>query len=327
MSIFLAGTSAIEYLRAHLTSDGAAPYACDFRGTAPTKAELRQALDGSLIGMSAPLEILLPARGRSRKPNDNPLVHKRYWGCRLPTHAFVTIDEAAGIYASVPEFAFAQAAKHLSLTELMMLGYEICGSYLVPADAQGAAYSCEPASTPERLTRFLARTPGFGGRAKAVRSMRYVIASSASPQETRLVLILCLPCGMGGYGLPFPKMNYTLAPNAIDAPFTSQRTFVCDLFWEKARLDVEYDSDQFHAAAAKMARDARRRSELALLGVQIISVTRQQLASTHETEKVARAIARSLGAQLRTTRVTDWELRHRMLRQELFAAERRIGSQ
>ena len=200
----------------------------------------------------------------------------------------------------------------------MKLGYETCGSYLVSDSVAAGFYPCESVSTPERLLRTLQKVEGFDGRRKAMQAVRYVVAGSASPQETRLVLVLCLPCRLGGYGLPFPVMNRSVAPRAADAPFTSQRSYVCDLYWEKARLDVEYDSDQFHASAEKLALDARRRSELALLGVQVISVTRRQLGSEHETEKVARAIARVLGVQIRTSRVEGWRYRHQALRRELF---------
>ena len=318
MSLFLGSRSAIEYLKTHGTHEDAAPHARAFKTTAPTRAEVGRALAGSLVGMDQPLELVVPAKGCVRGPNTDPDVSRRHWGCALPPDAFVVIDAGAGIYASTPGFAFAQAAKRLSLIELMKLGYEICGSYFVSSSVPAGFYPCEAVTTPERLRHVLQRLEGFDGRRKAAQALGYVVGGSASPQETRLVLILCLPCRYGGYGLPFPALNRTVVPRASDAPFTSQRSYVCDLYWEKARLDVEYDSDQFHAGAEKLALDARRRSELALLGVQVISVTRKQLGSERETEKVARAIARVLGVQIRTSRVEGWRYRHQALRRELF---------
>ena len=319
MSLFLGSRSAIEYLKTHGPHEDAAPHAREFKATAPSRAEISRALAGSLVGMDSPLELVVPAKGRVRGPNTSPDVLRRHWGCALPSDAFVVIDAGAGIYASTPGFAFAQAAKHLSLVELMKLGYEVCGSYLVSSSVPAGFYPCGGVSTPERLRRTLQKVEGFDGRRKAMQAVRYVVAGSASPQETRLVLILCLPCRLGGFGLPFPAMNRAIAPRAADAPFTSQGSYVCDLYWEQAHLDVEYDSDQFHAGAEKLALDARRRSELALLGVQVISVTRRQLGSEHETEKVARAIARVLGVQIRTSRVEGWRYRHQALRRELFS--------
>lgn len=320
MSLFLGGHSAIEYFKTHGMHEDAAPRTREFKTTAPTRAEINRALAGSLMGMDLPLELVVPARGRVRGANTDQDVSRRHWGCALPPDAFVVIDADAGIYASTPGFAFAQAAKHLSLVELMKLGYEICGSYLVSSSAPAGFYPCQNAASSERLRRTLQKVEGFDGRRRAMQSMNYVIEGSASPQETRLVLVLCLPCRLGGFGLPFPKMNRAVTPRVADAPFTSQGSYVCDLYWERAHLDVEYDSDQFHASAEKLALDARRRSELALLGVQVISVTRRQLGSEHEMEKVARAIARVLGVQIRTSRVEGWHYRHQALRRELFSA-------
>ena len=327
MSMFLSGRSAIEYLKLHGTYESPAPHAREFKASVPTRQEARQALAGSLLGMAEPLEVLSPGGSTARGAHNDPQLTRRHWSCCLPTKAFIPIDEGARIFTSTPEFAFAQAANRLTLIELIAFGCEICGTYFISEQTPAGFYPCDSISTPEHLLRVLEKVPRFGGRRNALRSVRYVVAGSASPQETRLVLVLCLPCCLGGYGLPFPEMNYPVTPREGDTRFTSQSRFVCDLFWRSARLDVEYDSDQFHAGADELARDARRRSELALLGVQVISVTSRQLGSWHETEKVAHAIARTLGVQLRCVRTPDWASRHAALRRELFSDLRAPGNQ
>ena len=95
--------------------------------------------------------------------------------------------------------------------------------------------------------------------------------------ETKLTLLLCLPFKLGGYGLPYPELNYPLYDTQFKKP--KKELYRCDLCWPKLKLAIEYDSHQFHATNNKLALDSRRRIAIEQYGLHVISVTKQQVYS------------------------------------------------
>ena len=85
--------------------------------------------------------------------------------------------------------------------------------------------------------------------------------------ETKLTMFLCLKRTMGGYGLPFPKLNFPIEPTSAARKAAHKQRYVLDLYWPKRKIDVEYDSDSYHASSEGIASDAQRRNALQLMGV------------------------------------------------------------
>mgnify|MGYP007055184147 FL=1 len=56
-------------------------------------------------------------------------------------------------------------------------------------------------TTVERLRAFTENVGPVHGRKKAARALQYVMGDSASPRETALAMLLCLPYRLGGYGI------------------------------------------------------------------------------------------------------------------------------
>ena len=148
---------------------------------------------------------------------------------------------------------------------------------------------------------------GCRGWRKACRALSHVQAGSASPMETALTMMLCLPVARGGFGLPLPELNEAIGP------------LRCGLYWPAARLALEYDSNAYHTGARRIAHDAQRRAELARLGVEVVTVTHTQVIATDELAKVARIVAGRLGRRVRAEHLPDWPARHGALRREVLA--------
>ncbi|MEF2846503.1 MAG: hypothetical protein U0O24_07640 [Eggerthellaceae bacterium] len=149
-------------------------------------------------------------------------------------------------------------------------------------------------------------------------ALKYIINDSASPRESALALMLTLPKRLGGYGLPKPILNYR-----VDIPQNKRHQFssrycVCDLYWPQAQIALEYDSDAFHTGSGKIALDSARRDALALLGIQVLSVTNLQIKLATEMDRIARAIGRALGVRIRTDTDYDYHKRKALLRQHLL---------
>ena len=213
----------------------------------------------------------------------------------LPSASLVRIDR--DLFVSTPEFAFTQMADALSLVELIELGFELCGTYATGPD--GTLRSDLPAlSSVARLRRFLDRAPRFRGRRKAQRALRYVQDNSASPRETQLTMLLCLPYALGGYGLPRPELNRRVGLRDSRGRLSGAHC-VCDLYWHDCRLDVEYDSTEFHAAPEALAKDARRRTALEAAKVTSINVTNAHMRDSGLFNQLARDVARILDKRLR----------------------------
>ena len=137
-----------------------------------------------------------------------------------------------------------------------------------------------------------------------------------------MVMLFHLPCGLGGFGIPAPHLNYVIPRPTRHASRIDQRYLVCDAYWPEARLDVEYDSTAYHTGSERIAHDSRRRDALALLGVDVITVTAAQIHDTRAFENVAYLVSRKLGHRIRADATRNWAARHAELREILLATGR-----
>lgn len=125
---------------------------------------------------------------------------------------------------------------------------------------------------------------------------------------------------MGGYGLPFPKLNFPIEPTSAVRKAAHKQRYVLDLYWPKRKIDVEYDSDSYHASSEGIASDAQRRNALQLMGVTVITVTRGQLYNAASFDRTARIIATSIRVRLPKTS-QRWISQNQMLRYVLLKNE------
>ena len=205
---------------------------------------------------------------------------------------------------STPEFCFLQMASQLTLVQLIMLGYELCGTYSLPNQSElpvaaPGFYKRQPLTSKKKLSALLANMPNIAGHQKATRALQYIQDGSASPMETRLAILLCLPSKMGGYGFALPNFNVR-----IDLPIAAQREIgkaflVCDLFWPETKVAVEYDSNLYHTGAKRIADDSKRRLYLRLTGIMITSVTNDQIISNAGIEAISAVLAIDMGRRTR----------------------------
>ena len=205
---------------------------------------------------------------------------------------------------SSPEFCFLQMASQLSLVRLIMLGYELCGKYSLPNqdDPEVSApgfYTRQPLTSKKKLAAFLARMPHVAGRQMAIRALQYIQDGSWSPMETKLVIQLSLPSGLGGYGLALPNMNVRINLPRPARLELGKAFLVCDLFWPEHRIAAEYDSDLYHTGPQRIADDSRRRNYLTSIGIKTIIVTNQQIGDVTSLDAVIKVLASNMGIRIR----------------------------
>lgn len=178
----------------------------------------------------------------------------------------------------------------------MLLGFELCGSYALAKDEPGFR-ARTPLTNVARLAAFVAALGSFKGVKNARAAISFLIDGAASPMESVLVALLCAPPRLGGYGLPLPQLNARIELPAVARSMTRSAYFSCDVLWPEAQLAVEYDSTLFHTGAERIAADSERRNALAHLGIDVVSVTCDQLIDPLRMDRVVRLLRKALSIE------------------------------
>lgn len=238
-----------------------------------------------------------------------------YHTCSKPLPEKSLVKIADDTYSVTPELCLMQLASEIELHELIRIACELCGTYTLVPDSQ-YRFGCSPITSPRKIEMYINRVSGIKGKKQLMSALPYILSGSASPMETILTMLLCLPYRYGGYGLPKPELNYNIYPKVHDRPYTSQRYYSCDLYWAKNKLAVEYDSNTYHTGAHRIAKDSKRRDELTGLKISTITVTTQQIFNLEEFEPIAYTIAKKLKKRIRPPRgfhEQQFLLRHNLL--------------
>lgn len=309
MNVYLTHESALHYWRSRgRTRDSQRQRQTVLPTLSPDSTFIRNRLHG----YSIPVDIAL-ATSSARRPSSK--VRPHVYSSRLPNNSFCCVG--GGLFVSTPEFCFLQMASQLPLVKLIELGFEFCGSYSRACPDRDATYNHQQLTTTTRLLTFVTQMKDVRGHVKAGRALSYVIDNSGSPMETILVMLLTLPYRLGGFGLPKPSLNVKVEPSKSTVKSSDRMYYICDLLWEQKKLAVEYDSEQYHSGAEKIYRDSKRRNLLSVMGYPPIILTKQQLYSMTELEKVVYLLARKLGKQLKH-RSSGFAVAHRELRRVLL---------
>lgn len=263
-------------------------------------------------GITLPIHLQIADASESR--------HSEYFDytccSQLPPRSLVRVS--ADTYVVSPELCFVEMARHISLEQAVMLGYEICGIYIL-SDEERAPRK-QPLIPLEMLQSYLESASGLYGVRNARRAVRYVVEGSASPKETQVIILLCLPKMYGGFGLPFPQMNAKVEFGERAKRLSGKSHYSLDLYWPQAGLAVEYESDLHHTASHRIALDSQRRDVLTTMLPTYISITKEQLYDVLKFQKIAKVIAGHLKHRLRIDDPAFLE-RHMRLRAQLFGHE------
>ena len=311
MNIFIGYRSAYRYWRtSDPPSDANSTRMHPSAGACVEKADLAS-LDLEKYGITdQPLHLAMAAA-------DDRCRAKGYvshvWAGSVPSGAYVKLDK--GLYISSPNESFIEMAHEVSLVELVRFGYVLCSSYAHVDDEKHGFRKREPLTTVQSLKKFVAKSAGHRGRKKATRALRFIADTSASPMETNLVMALCLPRMLGGYGLDLPELNPCI--KAQGKGLVERDHFSCDLYWRAHRTAVEYDSDEYHSGPEAETRDSARRSALLSQGVTVVTITPDQFFDARKLDEAARAVAKLTGKRL-PSNDASWMMRRHRLRSELL---------
>lgn len=292
MAIFIGHKTALAYWRTH-DRNWAQPIsqAAPQENNSPYYSQIDTGILWKFSIDEKPVSILVSCKANMRKSQN---LSPRIWSGKHPSRSFYKI--AQDLYISTPEATFLQLGKESSLIQLITIGYELCGSYGLSAQSDSGFLRREPRSNPQLIERYLEKCDGIHGVKAAKRASSYIAEGSASPMESLLSMLLCLPPSLGGFGLPRPELNFPIESN--EGGVVMRR---CDLCWPDQRFALEYDSDTFHSDASKLHLDSNRRLTLEKAGVHVVSVTKNQVFDRGQLFNLATITSKRLEKRLSPT--------------------------
>lgn len=281
----------------------------------PTKADVDRACEQlnrlQVPALSKPIHVLQTSRRHSAR-SSRIVSHSTTQ--HLPSSSLVRLDKS--LYTTNAPLTFAQMANELTYAQLIELGYHLCGAYRYATQERPTTFNATPLTCVGELRSYLSANQQLSGSAKAMRALSYVADGSASPRETKAAILLSLPPFHGGYGLGVPQMNKEVKASEGARRISGRRSLRCDMYWEGAKVDLEYQSKRFHQGEASRLSDSRRANALVAMGYTVIGMTNDELDSLTATDIIADSIRKALGLRSRTT-VKNLRERRVRLRQQL----------
>lgn len=314
MELYLSHTSALEALR--IAGACSRRSARGFSLCAPMSDDLRRLADAHLAWLSFPVHLLVPHAG-ARTKSGEAICHVLPKG--LPVAPFVRIR--GGVWAVPPEMLFVQLASVLSLVRLIEVACELCGGYRLANNERGYV-KAPPVTSIAKLEEYVGALHGIVGAKQARRALGFAREGSRSPMETTSFLLASLPQRLGGYGTGHPLLNARIDVPPSKRGLVAKSCYYCDLYWPEARLALEYDSDECHTGTEHIFGDSSRRADLALLGVEVVTLTRLQVMQADEFDKVMALVEKRLGKRGHPAG-QEWRRKRAALRRELLDFSRR----
>lgn len=235
-----------------------------------------------------------------------------------------------GVIVASPELTFLQMARTMTVAQLIEYGYELCGLYARTSDEPGFC-PCPPLATQASISGYLDRIErlrlerGQGmpwGIRRARQAIAHVCDRAASPEEAAVSMILSLPGGLGGYGLPAPRLNERVRLQRATAGLYGFDEFVCDLSWDEGRTVLEYQGSQ-HKERARRSFDMRKGNVLAADGRNVIQASRDMISSQKLMDEVAKSVSTACGIPWRASGARVLTQRLRLRRDLLMSLDAR----
>ena len=306
MRLCLGYNTAFDYWRWHDLANRPAPVRRQPNFYAPTReliTEARKELDIHKL----PLHAIVSNANDKRNHHE---VKCHIAQIPLPENSFVKHSKHVAVAS--PEACFLQLANMLSFTELLQAGYELCRTYAIDPLSSDLLQRHQR-TTIRSIESYLEKAAGINGSTKACKALQYICDNSASPMETKMALLLCLPTWAGGYGFPKPTLNKTVTVLDSDR---LPKTYRCDLIWPNQKIALEYDSHLHHTTNKKVYLDSTRRVSIESSNTHVLSITKQQVYNASAFNDLADVVAKYLGIRFKTER-KDFGIRQRKLRRNL----------
>lgn len=217
----------------------------------------------------------------------------------LPPGSFVQVSDSVSI--PCPELLFVEAARVMQPAALVLLGYELCGTYARdPRDPRSGpvAFGVEPATSVGRIRDFIGACSGVRGMSAAARALRHVRDGAWSPMEALVAALAVMPPEELGYGVGDVRLNARRDNGRQLVEPERKGSRVPDIEFGGTPVGLNYDghghldpgsvaeaaqqdggdaSAQIESVRSRYVDDLRRNRELAATGLVVLPVTAEDL--------------------------------------------------
>lgn len=255
----------------------------------------------------APYHLLVPHK-RLRYARCDVIFHIR----EQPLPPRTLLRAYNGPLITGPELIFCDLASSAGMDaiDLVQVGYELCGRYLIRDCWDGYIENSTCATSTEKIERVISGLAYRRGISAARKLVKCVNNGSNSPMETVLAMLLNLPKPLGGQGLKPISLNYPVT--------TLQGVKFVDIAFPWAKVGLEYKGREAHSVE-KASRDDRRQNTLTGSGWTILSVWYEDLTQSNLYEKLLQEVFCLLHLR-RRCRSEAYRAQERILRMKLLPA-------
>lgn len=234
----------------------------------------------------------------------------------LPPRSIIKIE--SDFWATSPELTFIQICANESWSDLdiISLGYELCGTYVLDDSWDGLTCIDEPLTSVDKISRLINSIHRVTGIKRARNLIKHVHDLSNSPMETILATLVSLPTTKGGLGLGPISLNHPVAT------VVGQRRI--DIAFPKQHVGLEYQGKEFHSIEAA-GRDSRRQNKIVGSGFTILNIWYEDLVDEHLFQQLITDLFHALGIRKRI-RVSGYRTLQKLLRMQLMPAITAYGS-
>ena len=287
----------------------------------------------------------------NRKERTNPaLIEHHLWSSSLPPKAIWETDY--GVQLASPLFTLLTVAPYVSETQLLMMSYEMCGTFAVfkPSDliekALKDAYGSHQMPTDygwkrssnqkgeatnlwqrspliqlNELLDFAESNRGLRGGKKLLNAAKRVSGVTASPFEAQASILLGLSRRLGGEGLSCFENNYEVVLDQKAKKIVDKEKVYADLHFVSAdgnrSVIVECQGATEHGKVDAGIRDADRATALQTMGYDVIMLTFKKISDKESFHTVAEMLSNKLGYPYRA-KTEAMKARESDLRRELL---------
>lgn len=234
----------------------------------------------------------------------------------LHRRSLVRIDSSYLVTGPELTFCNLAARRDIDDAELLQIGHELCGTYVLDKSWDGLTNTDACATTASKIRNVLEASPGMRGIKRARDFSGFLNDGSNSPMETVLAILLTAPPRLGGLGLKGAKMNHRI--------LTADGSKYVDIAFPERKVGLEYKGKKAHAIE-RTERDDRRQNRIIGSGMTILNVWYEDLASPHLFERLIADFTRTAGIRLRI-RHRSFPQKHDLLRAQLMPRVERYGT-
>lgn len=290
--LVICSESAIDYWRikagaTFLGADGSPwerlrePRLCDDTSRAAAEVLLE-------LGLTAPLNLLYPSAAQRRTSS----IVRAHALSNWPA-ADDLLRIGPGILVCSPRVAFCQLALTLDDVDLLLLGLELCGTY-VKSPVSDAGFLCT--SAPVTTLADIQEAAGWNEsivptrRQKLERITAQLVDGSNSPAESSVFAMFSLPLSRGGLALPGMLLNQTIELDNVASSILGYRKIRPDFYFPSARTVGEYKSRMFHPEGT-WTNDDRRLDALGSMGLHTFSLNNERVKKLDELVAIGLSIS------------------------------------